>query len=156
MQEQPGGTKKPSRFWSMMLNAADRNYDKTHRECLAVVWASTYNVHIWRIIHCPFVWATMLWNGSVIGREPLKTRALETSFIGIRTIHCAKRYYQEPGGWHTNATRDRWHRSHQIKCWLTRNAVVNNRTVMEKVNDVHDDNHDLLCIFQHVVTTLKQ
>jgi hypothetical protein len=38
-QKQSDGTIRPTYFWSKQLNAAERNYSTTDRECLAVVAA---------------------------------------------------------------------------------------------------------------------
>ena len=38
-QIHPDGERKPIGFWSRSLNSAEKNYDASERECLAVVWA---------------------------------------------------------------------------------------------------------------------
>jgi len=40
LQEQPSQSTRPVGFWSHSLNAAERNYSTTERECLAVAWES--------------------------------------------------------------------------------------------------------------------
>ena len=40
-QEQDDGSRKPIGFWSRTLNAAERNYSATERECLALVYGVT-------------------------------------------------------------------------------------------------------------------
>ena len=39
LQEQPDGTRLPVGYWSRGLSPAEKNYSRTERECLGVVWS---------------------------------------------------------------------------------------------------------------------
>ncbi|NJR72361.1 MAG: hypothetical protein HC782_04925 [Gammaproteobacteria bacterium] len=39
LQKQPDDTVRPIGYWSLALNDAERRYDTTQRECLAIVWS---------------------------------------------------------------------------------------------------------------------
>lgn len=40
MQYQPDGVKKQLQYWSRALDQAESDYELTHRDWLAVVWAT--------------------------------------------------------------------------------------------------------------------
>ena len=43
LQAQANGTNKPIGFFSRSFTAAEKNYDTTERECLAVLWLAYYS-----------------------------------------------------------------------------------------------------------------
>lgn len=69
-QEEPDGTKKPLRYGSRTLNAADQNYNTIHRRCLAKCLAVLLHDHIWRTMNSSFLRIPMHWIGSLIWRMP--------------------------------------------------------------------------------------
>lgn len=63
MQEQEEGPMRPIGYWSRSLNKAERSYDTTQKECLAVVWAMLHlrpylqgNTFVLRTDHAALRW----------------------------------------------------------------------------------------------------
>lgn len=99
MQEHPDKTWKPLSYWSRTLNEAKETNDKTHRECLALVWSASYLANIWTVINATFVRVTMLWNRSLIWRKSLAIWLVGESInakIKFDVLHRAETKNQTP------------------------------------------------------------